>query len=328
MVIAVDAVGGDLFPENPVAGGILALQEKKDLKILFVGPEDLIRDELKNHDYDEDRVLLLDAPEIVTMEDASSTPLKSKTNSSITVGLKAHKSGKAAGFISAGNTGALLAASTLILGRLDGVSRPTIAAIFPTIKGPGLLVDAGANLELKPEMYFQFAKMGTLYAEEIMGLDSPKVGLLNIGEEPEKGCDIHKEAHQILSKLDNFYGNLEGKGVMTGKADIFLTDGFTGNIMLKFGESIPETLKQLIENTAREMKITDDQKKLVFQILSKTMEQFDYQQFGGVPFMGVDGVSLVGHGNSSPLAIKNMILNASQCVEHDLNDKIVSSLNS
>ena len=230
MVIAVDAVGGDHFPDVPVQGAIQALKEHPDLEILLVGPEETIKQELDLHQYDTDRIEILHAPEIIGMDESPSIAVKSKQKSSIAVGLNAHKENRCVAFVSAGNTGALLAASTFLLGKLDGVSRPTIAATYPTINGISLLVDAGANLELKPEMYFQFAKMSTVFSREIMGVENPTVALLNVGEEPEKGLDQHKEAYKLLSGLENFIGNVEGKDILSGKANIYLTDGFTGNL--------------------------------------------------------------------------------------------------
>lgn len=327
MVIAVDAVGGDHFPENPILGGVMALEENDSLEILFVGPVDLIEKELEKYSYDQNRISILDAPEIVSMDDPSSAPVKSKPNSSINLGVKAIKSGSVNGFVSAGNTGALLMASTLFLGKLEGVIRPTIAAAFPTINGMRLLVDAGANLELKPEMYFQFAKMGSIYAKEIMGINDPKVGMLNIGSESEKGCDLHREAFKELQKLPNFLGNIEGKDILSGKTDVFVSDGFTGNILLKFGESVPHALQHLFKVTINEMDLDAEIQNHIFQVLKKAVCTFDYQHVGGVPFLGVDGVSLVGHGGSTPLAIKNMIINAAHCVESRINEKIVTSLN-
>lgn len=329
MVIAVDAVGGDFYPENPIAGALLALKEEKNLSILFVGPSDVIEKELSKVDepYDKSRVEILHASEIISMDDTASSALKYKQQSSITLGLKAHKTGKCDAFVSAGHTGALLAASTVLLGKLNGVIRPTIAAIYPTLKGVRLLIDAGANLELKSEMYEQFAKMGAVFASEVMGIDNPKVGLINIGEEPEKGPEIIRAAYNNLSALDNFVGNIEGKDILYGKADIFLTDGFTGNVILKFGESLPGILQILFETHLSEMKESKEVQQKLFTILSRAMHTFDYEHVGGVPFLGVDGISLVGHGGSSPAAIKSMILNALQCYTHSVNEKIVASLN-
>lgn len=326
MKIAVDAAGGDHYPENPVLGAIEAIKADSSLQVLLVGPEESIQAELDRHSYDEDRIGILHAPEIIGMDESPSAAVKSKPKSSITVGLKAHKSGACDGFVSAGNTGALLAASTFILGKLDQVIRPTIATSYPTIKGMSLLIDAGANIELKPEMFVQFAKMATVFSEEILGKEKPVLGLLNVGEEPEKGCDIHKEAYRMLTELDNFAGNIEGKDILFGKADIYLTDGFTGNIILKFGESIPDVLKHILSKTMETEQVSKELQQQIFSLISKSLSTFNYEEVGGVPFLGVDGVSLVGHGGSSPEAIKNMILNASECVKHAVNDKIVASL--
>ncbi|MEX0646701.1 MAG: phosphate acyltransferase PlsX [Balneolaceae bacterium] len=330
MVIAVDAAGGDFYPENPVLGAIEATKEDSAVEILLVGPENIIHKELDNASgYDASRIRILHAPEIIGMDESPATAVKSKPNSSIPVGIGAHKKGICSAFVSAGNTGALLAASTFILGKLKGVIRPTIAAVFPTIKGVRLLMDAGANLELKPEMYVQFAKMGTIFAEEILEVENPTVGFLNVGEEPEKGTDEHKEIYKLLAgSLPNFAGNIEGKDVLFAKSDIFLTDGFTGNLILKFGESVPDALKQLLAKTMKDDNISPELQKIIYELLTKTLHTFNYEHVGGIPFLGVDGISMVGHGGSSPRAIKNMILNASQCIKHKVNEKIVASLKS
>ena len=214
-----------------------------------------------------------------------------------------------------------------LLGKLEGVLRPTIAATYPTLKGISLLVDAGANLELKPQMYYQFAVMSSIYAKEIMKIDNPTIGLLNVGEEPEKGLDMHKEVYQMLSDFDSFKGNIEGGDILLGKTDIYLSDGFSGNVLLKFGESIPEILKSLLAKTMKEKGLDEPSQKLVYDVIGTTMKPFNYEHVGGIPFLGVNGMSLVGHGSSSPVAIKNMILNAVKCVEHKINDKIVSTIN-
>lgn len=327
MVIAVDAVGGDFYPENPISGGVQALKEMPELELLFVGPESLIKEELTKHEYDSERVDILHAPEVISMQDSASAVLKEKKDSSITVGLQAHKDGKCHGFVSAGHTGALLTASTVFLGKIEGVYRPTIAAIFPTVNGVRILIDAGANLTLKEEMYYQFAVMGKIFTEEILGVENPKIGLLNVGEESEKGTELLKSSYLKLKELDNFIGNIEGKDILNAKADVFLTDGFTGNILLKFGESIPAVMQKMVKEQLDLISADEEMQKQVFQILTKAMHTFDYEQIGGVPFLGVNGVSFVGHGNSSVLAIKNMIKSAIQCVDHEVNKKIKASLN-
>jgi len=328
MVIAVDAVGGDFYPESPVQGAIQATKELDTLGVVLLGPEDLVREELDKHTYDQERIRVQDAPEIITMDESPAQAVKTKKNSSIAVGIGMHKAGKCDAFVSAGNTGALLAASTFVLGKLEGVSRPTIAASYPTLKGFRLLLDAGANLEMRPEMYYQFARMGSVYAEHVMNIDEPRIGLINVGHEEEKGTDTVKEAFDLLKELPNFIGNVEGGDVMFARADVYVCDGYVGNVLLKFGESIPEAVEQFLGAAVNRQELDPQHARDAGQILKSSLSVFNYENIGGVPFLGVNGVSMVGHGGSSPLAVKNMIFNAVKCVENDINDKIVASLNS
>lgn len=325
--IAVDAVGGDFYPANPVQGAIQAVGEDKNLAIVLVGPEELIKKELEKQEYSGDRISVFHAPEIITMDDAPAFAVKTKTNASIPVGLTLHAKKQVDGFVSAGNTGALMAASAFILGRLDGVLRPTISSVYPTIDGFRLMVDVGANLDVKAEMLYQFALMGEVYAREVMKIENPRVGLLNIGEEEEKGTDTLKKAHELLRTHPRFVGNIEGRDILAGHADIFVCDGLVGNILLKFGESIPGALQALVKQAIARQKPSPEQIQTAMVILKEALAPFDYESIGGVPFLGVNGVSLVGHGGSSALAIKNMIHNATRMVQHRVNDKIVASLN-
>lgn len=327
MIVAVDAAGGDFYPQNPIEGALQAVEENSELKVLLVGPEEIIKKELANHEYDEKRVLIHDAPQIIGMEESPGQAVKTKQQSSIVVGVGLHKAGKCDAFVSAGNTGALLAASMFILGKLPGVLRPTIAVYYPTLKGFRLLVDAGANLEIKPESAFQFAKMGQIFCEQILSIPTPKVALLNVGEEEGKGTELLKEINTELKSLDGFIGNVEGKDILPGKADVYVCDGLVGNIVLKFGESIPGMLEKMIGSTVKEMDLSATEIQTIQKVLQTALSSFNYENVGGIPFLGVNGVSIVGHGGSSPLAIKNMIKSAVQTVEHDVNGKIVASLN-
>lgn len=327
MIVAVDAAGGDFYPKNPIQGALQAIEENNELTVLLVGPEDLINKELSDQKYDENRVLVHHAPEIIGMDESPAQAVKTKRQSSIVVGVGLHKAGKCDAFVSAGNTGALLAASMFILGKLPGVLRPTIASYFPTLKGFRLLVDAGANLEIKPESAIQFAKMAQIFSQEILGIESPKVGLLNVGEEEGKGTDLLKEIYEALKDSHKFAGNVEGKDILPGKADVFLCDGLVGNILLKYAESIPEALQVMIGKAIKEMQLSEDEANTIKKVLYTALSSFNYENVGGIPFLGVNGVSIVGHGGSSPLAIKNMIKSAVQTVEHDVNGKIVASLN-
>jgi len=326
MRIAVDAVGGDYYPKNPVEGAIQAIEENDKIDILLCGPEGMIKKELSKFSYDDKRISIFDAPQIIGMNESPAKAFKTKPDSSIVRGLTVQKKGQCDAFISAGNTGALLAASTFILGKLEGVIRPTIAALYPTIKGFRLLVDAGANLEVKPEMLYQFGLMGKVYVEEVLGIENARIGLLNVGEEKEKGTEILKESYNLLDNNPNFIGNIEGRDILPAKADVFVCDGMIGNITLKFGESLVDAFQILISQGIEKNKLSDEQKQVVLKVISDVISPFDYQMVGGVPFLGVDGISLVGHGSSSAKAVKNMILNAALCVEHGVNSKIVSSL--
>lgn len=326
MVIAVDAVGGDHYPKSPVEGAIQAVKENEQLRIVLLGPEELINKELDQRSYSGQQISVHHAPDIVGMNESPSQAIKTKQNSSIAVGLGMIKAEKCNGFISAGNTGALLAASTFILGKLEGVLRPTIATSYPTVNGIRLLMDAGANLEMRPEMYAQFGHMGCIYAEHVMGIDNPKVGLLNVGEEEKKGTEVVRQAHQLLKQQPFFAGNIEGRDMLFGKVDVFLCDGFVGNILLKFGETIPDALQHILKNTFQQLEVSEEDQYKIIKVLKTALAGFNYETVGGVPFLGVNGVSMVGHGGSSPLAIKNMILNAVKCVEHNINDKIIASL--
>lgn len=325
--IGVDAVGGDRYPEAQVQGVLEALKQDSDLEITLFGPESIVKPQIENlPEFSSGKIQFMDSPEVVGMDESASSAVKSKPNSSITIGLTHQKQGLSHAFVSAGNTGALLAASMLILGKLEGVSRPTIGSVYPTLSGFRLLVDAGANLELRPEHYLQFARMGVVYTREMMGVEDPKVGLLNVGEEPEKGTENLREAYKALSDLPCFAGNIEGRDIFPAKADVFLCDGYVGNLLLKFGETIPETIAKLIGKKMKDDQMSVDFQQRVFSLLKDSLQPFNYEHVGGVPFLGVNGVSMVGHGGSSSLAITNMILNAAKYVRLDLNKKITASL--
>ena len=327
MIVAVDAAGGDFYPKNPIEGGLLALEENQELHVLFVGSEDSINKELEQHEYDHNRVHVQHASQVINMEESPALAVRNKQQSSIVIGLGAHKAGQCDAFVSAGNTGALMAASAFILGRLPGVVRPTIATYFPTVNGFRLIVDAGANLEIKPEMALQFAIMGQIFCRAVLGIETPKVGLLNVGEEEEKGTELLKSIHAELKSLPGFIGNVEGRDVLPGNADVFLCDGVVGNILLKFGESVPASLMTFIKAAVAKSGMDMVTVQAVQKLLKIALGSFNYENVGGIPFLGVNGISIVGHGGSSPVAIKNMIIAAIQCVNTDINGKIVASLN-
>jgi glycerol-3-phosphate acyltransferase PlsX len=325
--IIVDAMGGDYAPQNAVVGAIDAYLEKKDFELLLVGKKDQILSVINSNKLSFDEKYIIHADEIIEMGDSPTSSLKSKPNSSIVKGAQLVKDGKADAFVSAGNTGAMMSASTLIMGRIPGVGRPTIGAELPNVNGICYLYDVGAGKDAKPSHLFEYAVMGTIYAKEMGGIKNPSVGLLSMGEEEGKGNEISNDAFKLLknSKL-NFVGNVEGRDIMTKQVDVIVCDGFVGNIILKFGESVPKLLKHLLTKTA-ETSIFDKLKVgLSRGTLKKSLKSLDYQEHGGVPLLGVNGISIIGHGSSSPKAIKNMVLKAREMYNKDLLKKIENSI--
>jgi glycerol-3-phosphate acyltransferase PlsX len=327
-------MGGDFAPDNTVAGAVEAIRETDGrFSVVLVGREEQIRTELSkpnNHIgtlSGKGSCAIVNAPEVIEMHDSPTAALKAKRDASIPVGLTLQKEGKADAFLSAGNTGAVLSASTLILGRVPGVARPTIGALIPTAKAPCFLVDAGANVDCRPRHLFEFGVMGSIYLSAMLGRSNPTVGLLSIGEEDAKGNEATLEALAMFrnSKL-NFVGNVEGRDVLKGDVDVIVCDGFVGNILLKFGESIPEFFKEKFKAFAARSSMN----KLIALVarngMRTVMKELDYQEHGGVPLLGVKGVSIIGHGRSTPKAIKNMVFRAEEMVRQQVSTLIQSTM--
>ncbi len=322
-------MGGDFAPGYVVDGAVDALRESGGrFTVLFVGPTEVIQSELRTRQAGDLPCGILHAGEVIDMHDGATAALKQKKDSSIAVGITAQKEGRADAFVSAGHTGAVMSASTLILGRIPGISRPTIGAFFPTEAGTtALLLDAGANVDCKPQHLYEFALMGSIYSRKMLGIERPTVGLLSIGEERSKGNSATLEAYDLLQQSSlNFVGNVEGRDILKGTANVIVCDGFTGNIVLKFAESVLGMLKSRFRRYAAR----DIMKKiwvgLMYGTLRKVLKDFDYQEYGGVPLLGVDGVSIIGHGSSTPRAIKNMIFKAEEMVRKNINREIQESL--
>ena len=320
-------MGGDFAPTNVIAGALEALRETDNrFEVVFVGPQDLLRQELPASSSG-DAFSIVHASQVIDMHDGPTAALKQKKDSTIAVGITLHKEGKADAFVSAGNTGAVMSASTLILGRIEGVGRPTIGAFFPSEQGPVLIVDAGANVDCKPRHLFEFGTMGSIYVQEMFGVDAPTVGLLNIGEEETKGNEAAKEAHEMLrtGKL-HFVGNVEGRDILAGAAQVVVCDGFVGNVLLKFGESVPAFLKGRLKEHAQGGLLTKMAGLLMRKTLRSALKSLDYEEHGGVPVLGVNGVSIIGHGKSTPKAFKNMILKAEEMAKKNINRRIQEAL--
>ena len=309
--IAVDAMGGDDAPEAVVVGAIQAIRHtERDLAVLLVGPEERVQDVLDNHpEAPSSSLQVVDAPEVIGMGEAPATAVKQKTNSSIHRGLAAHHDGMTDAFVSAGNTGAVMGASMFILGRIPGVERPSIAGFFPNLQGSSVVLDIGTNVDCKPTHLVQFAQMGTIYARLALDNDDPTVGLINIGEEPGKGNEQVKEAHDRLQEADDlhFVGNVEGGDLLLYAADILICDGFVGNVLLKFGESMTTVLSEMTEQEMDDQGLGPEERALVTGVLSEVRKHFDPESQGGAPLLGVNGNVLIGHGRSSPAVIERMI---------------------
>lgn len=321
-------MGGDFAPRNVIAGALDALRESENrFEVIFVGPEKTITDELGNFSHHDLAYHVVDAPEVVDMHDPATAALKQKKNSSIGIGLALHRDGGAEAFVSAGHSGAMMSTSTLVLGRIEGISRPTIGAFLPSEQGVCLLVDAGANVDCKPHHLFEFAQMGSIYIREMFQREHPTVGLLNIGEESTKGNDVVQEVHKLLAQSGlNFVGNIEGRDILQGKAQVVVCDGFVGNILLKFGESVPGFLKIRLKQFSGKSMFTKMAGLMMRSTLRSALKSLDYEEYGGVPILGVQGVSVIGHGKSTPKAIKNMILRAEEMVQKNINQRIQHAL--
>ncbi|MBI4429373.1 MAG: phosphate acyltransferase PlsX [Ignavibacteriales bacterium] len=326
--IVVDAMGGDFAPTNEIGGTLSALQETDNgFEAILVGKEAEIQAHLKKHAATGYSLSVVNASEVITMEDSPTAALKQKKDSSLAVGMRLHREGKAEAFVSAGNTGAVLSAATLILGRVKGVGRPTIGAFFPSEQGVFLLLDAGTNVDCRAQHLYEFAVMGSVYVKEIMKYEHPTVALLNVGEEEKKGTEIVQQAYRMLESGDlNFIGNVEGRDLLAGKANVVVCDGFVGNVLLKFGESVPSFLKSRLKRYAKGGFFRMLLVGLMRSPLRTSLKDMDYEEHGGLPVLGVNGVSIIGHGSSSQKAIKNMILKAMEVAKNRINEKIEEAL--
>lgn len=326
--IVVDAMGGDFAPRNAVIGAVQAFEANRNFELFLVGRQNDILKELETNNLQFDKNNIIHADEVIGMGDSATSSIKQKPNSSIVVGAKLVKDKKADAFVSAGNTGAMMAASTLIMGRLPGVGRPTIGAEFPNVNGTCYVYDVGAGKDAKSQHLLEYAVMGVIFAKEMEGIENPSVGVLSMGEEEGKGNEVSEEAARLLKQSSlNFIGNVEGRDVLIGKVDIVVCDGFVGNILLKFGESVPKLLKHLLAQTAKESFFDKLKIGMGKGTLKKSLKVMDYEEHGGVPLLGVNGISIIGHGSSTPKAITNMVLRANEMYEKNLLAKIESAIN-
>ncbi|HOK03905.1 MAG TPA: phosphate acyltransferase PlsX [Victivallales bacterium] len=328
MKIAFDAMGGDYAPDAAIRGAKEALKSYPSVHLAIVGKKDRIIPLLKeNGIYPHERVELVNTDDVVLMSDPSTIAIRSKKNSSITVAATEVKEGRAQAVVSAGHTGAAVAATTVRMRLLEGVDRPAIAAIMPSESGPFVLIDAGANIDSKPINLIQFALMGSIYAEAALGVKNPRVGLLSVGEEDVKGNELTKEVFKKLSKMKiNFIGNVEGKVIFQKYADVVVCDGFVGNVLLKASESLAKATMRWIKEAFSKNTYRIAGALLAKEAFRELKEIGDYESYGGAPLLGVNGICIIGHGSSSPKAFKNAIRVAAEFVNIKLNDKITTML--
>ena len=326
--VALDAMGGDHAPAAEVDGAALALRElASDITLTLVGRPDVIHTHLARHpDLDRSRLDVVAASDVIGMDEKPLAAVRRKPDSSLVVGLTRQRDGKADAFVSAGNTGATLAASTILLGLHDGVDRATVASLFPAADGPVLVLDAGANVDCTAKELINFAYLGSIYMRDVQHRTAPKVGLLNVGEEDTKGTSVVREVHAALRQHPrlNYVGNIEGRDIVVphpvhGRVDVVVCDGFVGNIVLKFYESIGRLVTGLIQRQSPELLGNPGLKPL--------MRFLDYGEYGGAPLLGVKGVSIICHGSSTALAVKNAIAKAVESVRGNLSAHIAAELN-
>jgi glycerol-3-phosphate acyltransferase PlsX len=326
MKIAVDAMGGDFAPAAVVEGGIMAALELK-VPVILVGDRDRVEAELRRHGPDVPGVSVRHASEVVGMDESPAQAVRKKKDSSLKVCFDLVKGGEASAVVSAGNSGAAMAAGMFLLKKLKGVDRPAIAVSVPTMKEPAVLLDVGGNVDCKPAHLLQFAIMGEVYARHVLKKDRPRVGLLSNGEEEAKGNELTREANALIKKTPlNYIGYVEGRDIYRGDVDVVVADGFVGNVVLKLSEGLVEAVTTMLKNEIMRglpSRVGYLLSKGAFQRLKK---KFDYAEYGGAPLLGIDGVCIISHGRSSPKAIKNAILRAVECSKGRVNAHLMEEI--
>jgi len=320
-------MGGDAAPMNEVAGCVKALKESPELEILLVGRRKRLGTELAKYSVPGGRIDIVPAAEVIAMEEKPAEALRKKKDSSVRVGAMCVREGRGAAFVSAGNTGAVAMASLLIMGRARGVRRPAIAALFPTRAGYCIVLDVGANVASKGVHLYQFAIMGEIYARAAMGMEEPRVGLLSIGEEAAKGSDVIFEAHRLLTTSTvNYKGYVEGGDILRGKAEVVVCDGFIGNVLLKFAESVPGIVFSGLRSEVKRDVLVRIGAFFSRATLRRLKKRWDYAEYGGAPLLGVNGSVIICHGKSSPKALKNAILVAEKLARAGASRQIAERL--
>jgi phosphate acyltransferase len=326
MRIAVDAMGGDHAPAVNVDGAVAAAREY-GLSSILVGRSEQLSRLLEDSGYRGDEIEIMDASEVVTFDDPATAAIRRKRNSSIRIAANCVRDGRAAGLVSAGHTGAAMVSAKMVIGTIEGVDRPALATILPNLTGFSLLLDVGANPDAKTEHFREFAVMGSIYAELVFGKKGPSVGLMSIGEEDSKGTDRTKEALKVLKEAGlHFVGNVEGRDVFNGTVDVIVTDGFTGNVILKVSEALAEMIEKLLREEIKKTLQASVGFLLSRSAFRSFKSRLDYSEYGGAPLLGVKGCVIICHGRSSAKAIKNAIRLAAEFARQGLAEKIQTSI--
>ncbi|MGN0106433.1 MAG: phosphate acyltransferase PlsX [Hominilimicola sp.] len=327
MKIIIDAMGGDHAPQAPVKAAVKAVSEL-GVEIILVGKIDVVEKELSQYDYDKDKISIAHADEIISNHEEPAKAVRSKKNASVVVAANMLKNGEGDAMLSMGNTGALLASGLLIVGRIKGVLRPALATLLPSAKGPKMLIDAGANTNCKKENLVQFAIMGSIYMKNVLGIESPTVGLMSNGEEEGKGDELTKETFPLLKSAPiNFIGNIEGRDVMEGNADVITCDGFVGNVILKTVEGMGHVVSQKVKGIFTKGFFTKIGALFVMNGLNEFKQAMDYREYGGAPLLGTKKPVIKGHGSSDAKAVFSAIYQAKKFVETSVIDDIVNNIN-
>ena len=326
--VVVDAMGGDNAPEAPVKGAVEALGEVSNLSIVLVGRTDDINRELGRYTYDKERISIVHADDVIGFDEPPVMAIRKKKNSSIVVGMNLVKHGDADAFVSAGSTGAILVGGQFVVGRIKGVERSPLAPLIPTAKGPALLIDCGANVDAKASHLVQFAKMGSIYMKHVAGVKNPRVAIVNIGAEEEKGNALVKATYPLLKECTdiNFTGSIEARDIPKGDADVIVCEAFVGNVILKLYEGLASTLLSKIKEGLMSTARSKAGALLIKPALKKTLKQFDTSEQGGAPLLGLNGLVVKAHGSSGSLEIKQAIKQCLQFGEEKINEKIKENL--
>lgn len=326
--VAVDAMGGDNAPDEIVKGTIEALNASDEIEVFLVGDEALVKPLLTKYQYDERRLTIVQASEVISNDESPAFAIKKKKDSSIVVGERLVREGKADAFVSAGCTGAVLVGGQVLVGRIKGIERPALAPLIPTLKGFSLLIDCGANVDARPSALVQFAQMGSIYMEHIMGKKNPTVAIVNIGAEEEKGNALVKETFPLLKecKTINFIGNIEARDIPNGNADVIVCEAFVGNVILKMYEGVSNTLMRKIKETMMGSLKTKIGGALIKKDLKEMMKQFDSSEHGGAPMLGLKGLVVKAHGSAKAKDIRQSILKCVVFEQQDIPEKISASI--